>query len=787
MSNNATIPTQRVTSDDDVFTPANHPQPTAPASLLEEHGLVLNTTHQVLICIACKGIINPRDVRSHFLDYHKELKTRRTLQKEFDREIIHHHPNLTHHPILPTLAVPPLPGLAPPLPDFTQCKTCHHCYNTLRSFNLHQCSKPTPSTTTTHVQRFMQHNGSPWFPVQLPSSSSPPPPLSDPWYLYQKQAHSPNDASRKPATNENYRVLHQFLHKEQWISRVQGLKHEDLIPLVAYSANHYRYGGLHKYIATFLSEMQDASQAYYLRRLISTRPAEEHDQTQVRHHRAVNSTTIDAYARIVASVIACIHRVTTDPSPPYSFPVTPEVASTCKTLISLLSPSRTIDDPVPTQPEPRDHHDCSYESDDDSEIEEENEEEKDLILDVDFFDDSVSPIDAHLLKLLNLLFTQTPSQEIGGEFFSPLRHYVLLSAIRKNGQWLLPGAITHNIAALLFTGRLVFAWRIHKVIQKKKCTVSTYVPFYSIGFFFLKQQRSAFQTVEEYFLERTEAVLPNLYLLKRGLSGLHSAEQSALFFNAPDLSGQSAFIHGRKLELAAIKDLHLRAINEITSEIDELTFYLPQYRLTANETIYEEPRECKPGYSFVTDPRNSWNHHPSLVQHILQSEDLFQKYAYITHEKRVSWVPTLIAPVVERIFELQKKLLCLIILSYGEPARGTELASHLLANVPGGSIRNFFVLFNIPVLRGSFNKTSHQGTDRTICRFPLPELGEQFIRFLVYVRPLYFEWQRYLRPEMAHNAEHYLFAGLHRPIKSHDISSAMADYTTREFNVRLTL
>lgn len=304
---------------------------------------------------------------------------------------------------------------------------------------------------------------------------------------------------------------------------------------------------------------------------------------------------------------------------------------------------------------------------------------------------------------------------------------------------------------------------------------------------FLKSYPSAFQIVEEYFLERTEAVLPGLYLLKRGLSSLHSAEQSALYFNAPDLSGQSAFIHGTKLELSAIKDLHLRSLDEITLEIDQLTFHLPQFRLSQDETIHDEPRECKPNYSFISDQRNSWNHRPSLLQHILQSEDLFQKYAYITPDKRVSWVPTLIAPVVEQIYVLQKKLLCLIILSYGEPARGTELASHLLANVPGGSIRNFFVLFNLPVLRGSFNKTSHQGTDRAICRFPFPELGEQFVRFLVYVRPLFLEWQTYLRPEMSHNARHYLFAGLHRPIKSHDISSAMADFTIKELNVRLTL
>lgn len=282
--------------------------------------------------------------------------------------------------------------------------------------------------------------------------------------------------------------------------------------------------------------------------------------------------------------------------------------------------------------------------------------------------------------------------------------------------------------------------------------------------------------------------MPSLYLLKRGLSSLQSAEQSSLYFNAPDLSGESAIINGEVLSLNAIGAALTRTIHEITTEIDNLTFHHPQFVLSTTDLIHDEPRERKSGYSFLTDERNAWVHQPSLTQHILQTNELFERYAYVTPDGVVSWIPTTIAPVVEKIYQLQKKIMCAVILSYGEPARGTELASHLVTNIGGGSIRNFLVLFNVVFLRASYNKTSsHQGADRVICRFPLPELGHQLVRFLAFLRPLYYEWQTYLRPDMSHNAQHYLFAGLHRPITSADISTALAAFTAREFKIKLTL
>ncbi|KAF9440876.1 hypothetical protein P691DRAFT_715436 [Macrolepiota fuliginosa MF-IS2] len=741
--------------------------------LLREHALVINTTHQVLICIGCKAVVNPREVRLHFVDHHKGFKSRRTLQKELEDNILHQYPKLTNRPTLPTEPVDPVYGLNPPKPGYMQCTTCNHFYKDNAAFDDHRnCIYPKASTSKFHVQRFMNHNGSPWFPVN--TSTPRPTSIRDPWSSYQQQAHNDDNTTRAQAGTENHRALHQFLHKERWIEHIKGHKNEDMINLTLYSSNDPTYGTLHKHITAFLLDMQNATHSdFYLRRRLGVRPAAEHDKTQHQHHKSVNPETLANYARIAAGFIAFIHRIITMPTAEYTFPIPPEIKHACSALISSLTPMLWDTEETAEEQEIGREDAPAYNSDDDSDIGEEDEDpvEEGRSRPTMRAEALSATSQEHLTTLLYHIYTQTASAELRGNFFTPITHYIVLSSIRKDQQWAPSTTITHNIAALLFTGRLILAWKVHNVIRKTNSTMS-----------------NAFATVEQYLHEDTQAPMPMLYLLKRGLASLTSAEQSSLYFNAPDLSGTSAFIDGEQLALKAIGDFHVQATKDISDEIDQLTFHLPQFEISQNETIHDEPRECKPGYSFISDRRNPWTQRPSLTQHILQTPDLFQKYAYIAPDKTVSWISTVVASTMEAIYKLQMKILCVIVLSYGEPARGTELASHVLANIPGGSIRNFFIIFNIAVLRASYNKTSsHQGSDRIICRFPYPELGQQFIRFLVYLRPLYLEWQRYLRPHMTHNAQHYLFAGLHYPITAHDISSALAAHTKPNLKIRLTL
>ncbi|KAF7768400.1 hypothetical protein Agabi119p4_7643 [Agaricus bisporus var. burnettii] len=730
--------------------------------LLKELGLVVNTLHSIVICLACKGIINPFDIRHHFFEHHKTFKTRLTLQHEFQSQVIDRYPSLTDEPIHPCQAVDPIYGLADPVGGYTECSTCHHCYASGRSFKAHSCADPKPLASPTYVQQFRNFSGCPLFPVKFKAEA---PLYHSLWHRYKQQSAAQETQPESSAHQENHRVLHQFLRREGFLQKVDGIKHELLIPLASYSSSDTTYGTLHKATTSFLSNAQLHTQSYYTRRLISTRPAEEHDETRVRHHRSVNYETLQTYGRIIAGLVAFIHRFIDGSGTGYECLIPSGLADACRALVSSLDPPATHEENLEGEVI---HGIHTYDSDDDSDIDEEDSIAHARDPDVPKPSQSTQK---YLMDILYLLYTQIPCAETRGQFFSPITHYILISSLRKDQQWAQAGMITHTIAALLFTGRLVFASVINETLQRTGCNAT-----------------EAFEPIEKYFNERTESILPTLYLLKRGLASLHTAAESSFHFNAPDLSGKSAIFEGKELSLDDIGELHRQFIAEITQTVNDLTFHHPDFALAETELIHDEPRETKAGYSFVTDQRNSWNHRPSLLQHILQTPSLFQKYAYIMPDGLISWISTSIADYVQEVYDVQMKIVCTVILSYGEPARGTELASHLLSNVPGGSIRNFFVLFNMPVLRASFNKTSSpDGSDKVICRFPLPELKSVFIRFLAYIRPLYAQWQAFLRPHMASNATYYLFVGLFRPLTSPDISSILAKYTQERLGVRLTL
>ncbi|KAJ3555709.1 hypothetical protein NP233_g12145 [Leucocoprinus birnbaumii] len=739
--------------------------------LLEAYGLVVKTRHKVLICIECKSVIDPADIRQHFFNQHPLFRTPRDLQTTFNAEANERFPNLYSQPPFPQETLDIIPELGEPVENYHKCQTCHHCYKNTRNFNKHPCEAENPSYTLCLAQRWIQNNNSPWFSVQHPSERPRSPTTSTPWTLYeQQQRESDSKQSSSAAQTDDFRILHQFLRKERWTQLTEGYTHEQLMPLVEYSTLDETYGTLARHIHSFFHASQTMLDTYYLRRIISTRPAEEHDALRVRHHGDVGYDTHANYARILASLITFIDRISNKELSGYSLEIPPDISRATRDLIQHLGL---------TQAQQAENYEEEQAGESEEELEGYDSDNSEISPNTPANDAELPghrhPPTSHpttqrkLLHLLYLIFSQTPTAENRGAFFSPVIHHIVLTSLRKKEAWAAGNTITHNIAAIAFAGRLTFAREILRLSSKHSITYS-----------------AAFARISSHFEEQNHAILPHLYLLKRGLGGINSAEESALLFNAPDLSGTGAIIGDKTLRLSQIGDLHCRAVEELKAEIDELTFHHPDFQLDPEIPIHDEPRERTPGYSFLEDKRNPWIGKKSLTQYILETPHLFSQFAYINSKGKVCWKPSFVDTWRNRIHRLWLKFLCLIILSYGEPARGTELASHLLANVGGGSIRNFFILFGLPILRASWNKTSGKSeSDKPICRIPHLPIGMLFVRFLVFLRPLFIQFQRYLRPSLSFNARHYLFPGLNHPLTSMDISNALLKYT--ETNLKIPL
>ncbi|KAF7776873.1 hypothetical protein Agabi119p4_5266 [Agaricus bisporus var. burnettii] len=435
-----------------------HPPPSdsLQTPLLNRYGLVVNTVHQILICLSCKGIIDPSDVRRHFLKHHQNQRTPLTLQSELDDERGRLYPHLTHSPVHPSDIVDVIYGLEEPVNNYRLCITCRHCFITKKTFDKHPCEQENNAWTVTSAQRFIANSSSPWFPVH--TSKTSPTEQNDRWALFQAQANQKTPDTSQNSYSDEFRVLQQFLRGERWLEQVEGFSHQDLVHISTYSTHDTAYGGLHYHIYLFLSSAQSSLDEPFIRRSIGTRPAEEKESSRVKYHKDVNKATLDNYSRIVAAMICLIHRVILNEDTPYTFFIPADIVEACSELLAAFSPQS-------------EDHGNEMEKDglDDEEVEEESESSEDdeslpppIVNPTRHDNQRASLLQPKLQTLLYLLFTQLPTNENRGQFFTPIYHFLLLSSLRQNGQWAAGYTITHTIAAILFTGRLVFA---HKTLR----------------------------------------------------------------------------------------------------------------------------------------------------------------------------------------------------------------------------------------------------------------------------------------------------------------------------------
>ena len=189
--------------------------------------------------------------------------------------------------------------------------------------------------------------------------------------------------------------------------------------------------------------------------------------------------------------------------------------------------------------------------------------------------------------------------------------------------------------------------------------------------------------------------MPLLYILLHGLSAISSANKNMMLFNVPDTSGKSSIFGSHTLNVSHVHELVLQKLLDVTTQLDELTFGQDIFTISPTELIYDEPRSRTPGYSFVHDNCNLWNSKPTILEYLLTNPKISVQYGYVNPARKVVWKPGPCHKYMDAIHTLQMDLFVLTILTFGEPGCRTELAAHLLNNIPGGSIHNVFTLFNL--------------------------------------------------------------------------------------------
>lgn len=286
--------------------------------------------------------------------------------------------------------------------------------------------------------------------------------------------------------------------------------------------------------------------------------------------------------------------------------------------------------------------------------------------------------------------------------------------------------------------------------------------------------------------------MPTLYLLTRPLNHFVSAEQGALAFTAKDFTGTNIIVDGKVLHLHDIRHFIETLIVEIKSLIREKLFFgLDVGDVEWSPTIvHEEPRNTSAGYSCFGDARNEFlGYHDELIRAVLTHPLLRGRFHFLGSDGRIIWKAGACYAYMDTCHEVEMLLFSGSQTSYGEPGRGTEIASHLIGNISGGSIRNIFVMFQHFCMMGTFNKTSHlQERDSTMIRVPHPEIGRLWMVLITYVRPLLAEWQMFFRgAQAASRARNHLFFGPHCPVTSGELSRKLSYHTYRLTGIKISI
>ena len=139
--------------------------------------------------------------------------------------------------------------------------------------------------------------------------------------------------------------------------------------------------------------------------------------------------------------------------------------------------------------------------------------------------------------------------------------------------------------------------------------------------------------------------------------------------------------------------------------------------------------------------------------------------------------------------EVEMLLFCGTQTSVGEPGRASELASNLITNVAGGTLRNALVLFQYFCIMGTFNKTGNlTGRDVTMMRVPHLEIGQLWMLYLTFIWPTIVVWQNYFSgSKVAARARDHLFFGPYRLVTSSELSQSLACHTQHVLGIKLPI
>ncbi|KAJ1541415.1 hypothetical protein HK405_010657, partial [Cladochytrium tenue] len=301
-----------------------------------------------------------------------------------------------------------------------------------------------------------------------------------------------------------------------------------------------------------------------------------------------------------------------------------------------------------------------------------------------------------------------------------LSRFLMLASVGEGGVLSEPELVRHMAAPLVYLCRMTVVHAINGIRDMPK-------------FKYTEQYMVHINIVHEVANNAFSAVMDTVPLAK-AMSGDSSRVPSLLWTvrNGWPVY-DSVEVSGCTVTLKMLADGVRMALESARGMLDELLHGVDHSRMVPAH-ITDDLQNNSPGYCFLADPANAALAATSctVVKHMAAAG-----YVKCGVNGRWDWSRLRLLSWSQRAEQLLDRLLVLIHVTAGQPARGEELAVLRLCNA-SHTARSIVVMSGRTVaLVQQYAKTrSATGQDRYILRFLHRDVGELLLKYLVLVRPV---------------------------------------------------
>ncbi|KAG2111477.1 hypothetical protein DEU56DRAFT_919982 [Suillus clintonianus] len=311
----------------------------------------------------------------------------------------------------------------------------------------------------------------------------------------------------------------------------------------------------------------------------------------------------------------------------------------------------------------------------------------------------------HHIQEVSFLFLSTPNEHITQDRFScNLIRYMIMSHLLLDGTFEPASTIVPNLSCIQYSMRATGVFEGYNRVLNGTTDGLLNFYFETLKPMLTEGERYPFTTLRE-----------EMHLLS---SIAHSETRlPCLLWNTERTVLQ---VDGSPLIISAIRDMVHSLISRANTLIVSLCEGVDMKDFDQCLKTHLDPlepgkwpkdplRNNTPGYSFIQDPQNPFKAFQALLlQRFYDTPEIFNKY-HVRQPSRTVFKQASVARWFNALAEFHDIVFCLVHVTSGGPARGTELETYRLTNTREGPRTLYFVAGHITFITG-YNK-SRQRTD----------------------------------------------------------------------------